>query len=152
MRIATHLIRDDAGALAMARARGLTIPPMFERLDGPLGTTFRAMVMGWRIAEVVSGEDRGFVVIVPSSDLEDYEIISEGGWCVNGARKLFAILFGDMRLPRVSARCDARNLRNIKALRMMGFEIEGRRRLSDRVEVMFGMFAKECRILNRRAA
>lgn len=150
--IATELVRDDAGALAMARAKGLTIPPMFERIDGPLGTQFRVMAMGFRIVATKDGADRGFVVIVPSSDMNDYEIISEGGWCVPGARKLFAILFGDMKLPRVSARCDARNHRNIRVLRMMGFEIEGRRRLTDRTDVMFGMLASECRLLKGRAA
>jgi predicted site-specific integrase-resolvase len=110
------------------------------------------MVMGWRIVEVDGEVERGFVLAIPSIDGQDIEIISDGGWCVNGARKLFAILFGEMRQIRVSARCDARSDRNMRVLRAMGFVEEGRKRLSDRTEVLFGMFASECRILNRRAA
>jgi hypothetical protein len=151
MSIATQMVRDDAGAMMLARQAGLTIPPMFERLDGPLGTTFRAMVMGWRVEEVESGRERGFIVAVPSSDMEDWEIIAEGGWCVNGARKLFHDLFRVRGLPRVSARCNAENARNIRVLTLMGFVEEGRRRLHDRTEVLFGMLAGECRLLGRAA-
>ncbi len=69
------------------------------------------MAMGFVVREVVGGKVRGFVLIVPSSDLKDYEIIADGGWCVGAARKLFGILFDDLKMPRVSARCDARHHR-----------------------------------------
>ncbi len=35
-RIATELVRDDAGALALAQAGDWAVPPMYERIDSVL--------------------------------------------------------------------------------------------------------------------
>lgn len=142
----TVLVRDDAGAIEIARQRGVVVPPLFEEVRDALGTQFRRMAMGW----VVTGPDRaprGYVILFASADGEDWEIMADGGWCISGARELFRFIFTQQH--RVSARCKAVNFRNIRALQRMGFVIEGRKRLVDGDVINFGMLRDECRLIGR---
>lgn len=139
------MIRDDARALELAAARGVVVPPMFEEVREATGTTFRRMFMGWRVSE--GEKDRGYVILIPSVDGEDWEIMADGGWSIREARRLFRWIFGEAGMKRVSARCKSTNLKNIRVLESMGFVREGLKRLSDCDVISFGMFREECRFL-----
>lgn len=146
----TFLVRDDAAAIAMAQRAGLVVPPIFEKIETPLGVSFRLCAIGWRVSN--GAQDVGFVVIFSSVDGEDYEIMADGGWSIQPMRELFRMIFEDMGQVRVSARCKADNTRNIRALHAMGFVEEGRKRLPDGDVITFGMIRKECRLLKKGEA
>lgn len=149
---ATTMIRDDAGAKALASARGVVVPPLYELIPSPLGMEARQMFMGWRVASVSKGADLGFVILFASVDGEDWEIMAEGGWGADVAARLFRFIFVAKGHARVSARCKATNARNVRALKRIGFVEEGRKRLPEGDVILFGMTRDECRLLNRRAA
>lgn len=142
----TRLVRDDEGARRIIEGLGFFIPPLFEVKRLGMTVTAKSMFVGWRVVDP-DGRAHGAVVLSASSDGEDYELIADGGWNVNGARKLFRMIFDDMGQSRVSARCRASNARNIKVLKLFGFVEEGRKRLPDGDIVTFGMLKSECRLL-----
>lgn len=143
------LVRDDVRAVKMADDLNLAVPPLYEVIADGVQTTFRRMVMGYLIVTRDDATPRGFVLLVPSSDMQDCEIISHGGWQLHGAKTLFRMIFGEMKQPRVSARCLASNKKNIRALKMFGFVEEGRKRCPDGEHILFGMLREECRLLGK---
>lgn len=147
---ATRMVRDDEAAKTIVEANGIYIPPMYEIIASKTGVNFRQMFMGWVIAEKETNNAKGAIVLFSSSDGEDYEIMSFGGWNLPGARNLFKIIFDDMRQSRVTARCKAANEKNIRILAMFGFKPEGRKRLPDGDVIMFGMQRSECKLLETK--
>lgn len=141
-----RMIRDDEGAAAVAASRGVVIPPVFEESRSALGTHYRRMMMGWRVADE-AGANHGYVVLFASVDGEDWEIMADGGWTLREARGLFRFIFDQCKQIRVSARCKAANARNLRALQRMGFCVEGRKRLPDGDILNLGMLREECRFL-----
>lgn len=129
--IATHPVRDDAAARAHLEHSGLSVPSPFA---------------GWLCMDR-TGAVRGAVGLFSSQDGEDCEMAIVGGWSLNGARALFRQVFGVLGHDRISARCLASNVRNIRVLERIGFCIEGRKRLRDGDHILFGMFREECRLL-----
>lgn len=145
----TILVRDDDGAARLASERGVVVPPIYEKIETPLGTSFRQMAMGWLVVPACGGAPRGYVILFSSADGEDWEIMADGGWCLSGARTLFRFIFDESGQSRVSARCLLKNGRNIRALLRMGFKVEGRKRLLGGDVVSLGMFRDECVLLKR---
>lgn len=152
MRPLVELVRDDEGGIALAERSGWIAPPMFERIDGKMGVHFRRMVMGWVVFDHGKNLPVGWVMLAPSWDLQDYELSADGGWKVNGARKLFRWLFEDMKQTRVSARCRPDNARHVRVLKRFGFVEEGRRVLPDHEQILFRMTREECRLINSKEA
>jgi hypothetical protein len=147
--IVTRIIRNDELAFALAKARGVVVPPIFEEVRTETRVEFRRMAMGWVVANK-SGGPRGYVILFASADGEDWELMADGGWCVSAAREVFRFVFGQGQ-TRVSARCKATNARNLRVLQRMGFAIEGRKRLPDGDIINLGMLREECRLLKEAA-
>lgn len=146
--LSAALVRDDQAALVMAERAGLVIPPLYEVTSHATGVNVQRLMMGFVVFDFVKEAPAGFLIMVPSADLRDYEIIAEGGWRVNGARRLFRMIFDEMGQARVSTRCLAGNERNIRVLTRMGFREEGRRRMPGGPDhILFGMTREECRLL-----
>jgi RimJ/RimL family protein N-acetyltransferase len=144
---AAYLHRDDGMAIELADKAGWIVPPFFERIDSATGTTFRRMVIGFVIRKPDDATPLGFVLLVPSVDGTDHEIIAENGWRLFGARDLFRAIFSSMKQERVTVRVLASNVRNIRVLEKFGFRIEGRKRLASGDIISMGMLREECRFL-----
>ena len=144
---APRMIRDDEGAARVANARGVVVPPIYEEIRTAAGLMFRKMFIGWRVTD--GARDHGYVILFASADGEDYEIMADGGWTLREARKLFRDIFDNMKQTRVSARCKASNVKNIRALKAMGFIEEGRKRILDGDVILLGMTRDECRFLKK---
>jgi aminoglycoside 6'-N-acetyltransferase len=74
------------------------------------------------------------------------------GYATEAVRRVIGHLFDDQGLHRVSAECDARNLRSARLLRRVGFRPEGRRRANTWIkgewtdDLLFGLLADEWRM------
>jgi aminoglycoside 6'-N-acetyltransferase len=73
------------------------------------------------------------------------------GYATEAVRRVLEHLFADRSLHRVSAECDARNLRSAQLLTRVGFQREGRRRANTWIkgewtdDLLFGLLADEWR-------
>lgn len=134
MRI-TVPVRDDHAARLVLEGHGLAVHEPFA---------------GWLCVDR-TGMARGACGIFSSQDGEDVEMVMHGGWSLSGARALFREVFGRLGHERISARCLASNIRNIRVLERIGFRQEGRKRLRDGDHIHFGMFREECRLLPKGA-
>lgn len=135
--IVTRIERDLPRAVAFLNARGIHVP-IIDMLPN----------IGWTVIDP-NGVQRGGVVLFPSIDGEDFEMIADGGWTVPSARLIFDAVFNQLDQYRLTARCLSSNIKNIRVLQRMGFKIEGQKRCCDGNFVLFGMMREECRLLKR---
>lgn len=136
--IVTRIIENTRGATDFLTARGMYVPTV-DSLPN----------FGWTVHKAESRSPCGAVMIFPSTDGEDVEMMADGGWTVPSAKRVFDAVFNRFRHDRLTARCMASNARNVRVLQKMGFKIEGIKRCQDGGIVLFGMLKSECRLLRK---
>jgi aminoglycoside 6'-N-acetyltransferase len=71
------------------------------------------------------------------------------GYATEALRSMLELLFIERGLRRISAECDARNLRSARLLQRLGFQYEGRRRAHTWIkgewtdDLLFGLLAED---------
>jgi hypothetical protein len=136
--IITRIIENTAGSAAFLAARGQHVP-----------TVNGLPNFGWTVHEPDIATPRGAVMLFPSVDGEDVEMLADGGWTAPSARRVFDGVFNRFGHDRLTARCPAKSAKNIRVLQRMGFKIEGIKRCPGGDIVLLGMLKSECRLLKR---
>lgn len=134
----TRIEENLVAAVSFLNARGMHVPIV----DGLPN-------VGWAVIDCNTLNQCGSVVLFPSVDGEDVEMIADGGWTAPSARNIFDAVFCRFDHPRLTARCPVASTKNIRILQRMGFRIEGIKRCSSGNVVMLGMLKSECRLLKR---
>lgn len=136
--IVTCIIENTRGATDFLMARGLYVPTV----DGLPN-------FGWTVHRHRSSPPCGAVVLFPSPDGEDVEMIADGGWTVPSAKRVFDGVFTRFQHDRLTARCPISSRKNIRVLQRMGFKVEGVKRCKDGDIALLGMLKNECRLLRK---
>lgn len=134
--IATRIHENMEAARAFLAKRGIHVPTV----DGLPN-------VGWSVIDCQTLNQCGAVVLFPSVDGEDVEMLADGGWTVPSASRVMSEVFGRFGHNRLSARCPAASRKNIRVLQRIGFRIEGIKRCAGGDIVMLGMLKSECRLL-----